>query len=264
MDQRVKAKQSLGQNFLVDENMARKIVQAINPQPEDVVVEIGPGHGSITRFLVPHVQQLYAVEIDQRFYDELEHNFSHHTNFELIRRDILAFDLHDLELNERVRVLGNIPYNITSPILFRMFDQRKSITDVTLLLQKEVGLRMVARPHTKEYGILAVFSQAFADVKLLLNVPPTVFQPRPKVDSTLVQWRFTNERDRLIKDEQVFRSIVKKAFGLRRKMLRNSLKEFAQHTSFDFTRRPEQLSVEEWIRLSNELTSVAHEMGINT
>ncbi len=253
MEQRLKAKQSLGQNFLMDENMARKIVQAMNPQPHDVVLEIGPGHGSITRFLVSQVKQLYAVEIDQRFYDKLERDFAHLTNFELIKRDILTLDLEALELNDRVRVLGNIPYNITSPILFRMFDQRRAIQDITLLVQKEVGLRMVAQPNSKEYGILAVFSQAFADVNLLLNVPPTVFLPRPKVDSVLVQWRITNERDRTLQDEQVFRTIVKQAFGLRRKMLRNSLKEFAQHTRFEFTRRPEQLSVTEWIQLANEL-----------
>lgn len=257
MDSRVKAKQSLGQNFLVDENMARKIVRAIDPQPDDVVLEIGPGHGSLTRVLQPQVDHLIAVEIDQRFYAELEQSFSHHDNFTLLKQDVLTLDISELPL-EPVRVVGNIPYNITSPILFRMFDQRQRIRDLTLLVQKEVGLRMVASPNTKEYGILAVLSQAYADVRLLLNVPPSVFQPRPKVDSVLVQWRFNQARDQHIANDKVFRFIVKKAFGLRRKMLRNSLKEFAAHTRFEFTRRPEQLSVIEWIQLSNELAPIAN------
>ena len=255
MAQRLKAKQSLGQNFLVDDNIARKIVACINPQPDDIVVEIGPGHGMITQLLQKKVKKLVAIEIDRRLYEELDATFGKAKNFTLIKKDFLDVDLHEFGFNHKIRLVGNIPYNITSPILFRIFDQREMARDLTLLVQKEVGLRMISQPKSKDYGILAVISQAFADVNMLLKVPPTVFQPRPKVDSALVQWNFTPSRAQHIKDERFFRSLVKQAFGLRRKMLRNSLKEYADKTRYDFTRRPEQLSVEEWIDLANELIS---------
>ncbi|MBN1464961.1 ribosomal RNA small subunit methyltransferase A [candidate division KSB1 bacterium] len=247
-----RAKQSLGQNFLVDENMARKIVDCIDPRPDDIMLEIGPGQGVLTRLLQPRVNRLVTVEIDQRFYDLLETRFQQADNFELVKNDFLKVDLNEFG-SDRMRVVGNIPYNITSPILFKIFAQRQLVKDLTLLVQKQVGNRVVAKAGCKEYGILAVFSQAFADVDMLLHVPPTVFQPRPKIDSALIRWIFTNERAKKIKDEAFFRAIVKQAFGMRRKMLRNSLKEYALMTSYDFTRRPEQLRVDEWIDLANEL-----------
>jgi len=249
----VKAKQSLGQNFLVDDNMARKIVDAINPTADDIVVEIGPGKGMITQFLQQRAKKLISVEIDQRLYDGLDIMFKLCENFELVKKDFLQIDLHDFHFDQKIRVVGNIPYNITSPIMFKIFGQRDVVQDLTLLVQKEVGQRVVSQPGGKDYGILAVLSQTIADVRLLFTVPPTVFQPRPKVDSALIQLTFTNERAAKIRNEKFFREIVKKAFGLRRKMLRNSLKDFAEQTSFDFTRRPEQLSVDEWIELANEL-----------
>ncbi len=248
-----KAKQSLGQNFMVDDSMARKIVDAVNPTKDDIVMEIGSGRGMITQFLQERVERLIAVEIDQRLYDGLDVMFKLADNFELVKNDFLKVDLQHFNFDQKIKVVGNIPYNITSPIMFKIFDQRELVSDLTLLVQKEVGRRVVSQPGSKDYGILAVISQAIADVDILFTVPPTVFQPRPKVDSALIQWTFTEKRARTIKDEKIFREIVKKAFGLRRKMLRNSLKEFVDKTSFDFTRRPEQLSVDEWIELVNEL-----------
>ena len=249
-----RAKQSLGQNFLVDENMARKIVDAISPQPDEILLEIGPGMGMITRYLLPRAKRLYAVEIDQRFYENLLRQFGEQDNFTLIESDFLKFDIDDVAADQKIRVVGNIPYNITSPILFNVIEKRLKVTDLTLLVQKEVGMRVVSSPNSKDYGILAILSQSVADVKRLLNVPPTVFQPRPSVDSALIQWRFTDTRAKLIKDELFFKTLVKQAFGKRRKMLRNSLSEFSGQSSLDFTRRPEQLSVDEWIQLANELT----------
>lgn len=250
-----KAKQSLGQNFMVDDNMARKIVDAINPTADDIVLEIGPGQGMITRFLQERAKRLISVEIDQRLYDGLDVMFKLADNFELVKKDFLKVDLNDFAFDQKIKVVGNIPYNITSPIMFKIFEKRDLVSDLTLLVQKEVGQRVVSQPGTKDYGILAVISQAIADVDFLFTVPPTVFQPRPKVDSAFIRWTFTDARSRKIKDEKFFRDIVKKAFGLRRKMLRNSLKEYADKTSFDFTRRPEQLSVNEWIELTNELVA---------
>ncbi len=248
----MKAKKSLGQNFLVDINMAAKIVECMAPDKDDVMVEIGPGRGIMTRLLQPRVGRLFAVEIDRRLYDELEAAFGGCSNFVLVKQDILTFDFGSCGSNA-LRVFGNIPYNITSPILFRTLEQRRFIRDVTLLMQKEVGLRLTAAPFTKEYGILSVLAQAQTEVRLLLKVPPTVFRPRPKVDSVLVNWRFSEEKSRRIRDEAFFRRLVKQGFGLRRKMLRNSLKEYTGLIDFDWTRRPEELSVEEWIELANEL-----------
>ena len=249
-----RAKQSLGQNFLVDENMARKIVDCIAPQADDIMLEIGPGMGMLTQYLQPRAKQLFAVEIDQRLYNNLLQQFSDTKNFTLIEADFLKLDIGELAKNYKIRIIGNIPYNITSPILFKSIESRSRIKDLTLLVQKEVGMRIVSKPNSKDYGILAVLSQAVADVDLLLKAPPTVFQPRPSVDSALIRWRFKDVATKHIRDEAFFKSLVKQAFGKRRKMLRNSLKEFAGKTSFDFTRRPEQLSVEEWIELANELT----------
>ena len=253
-----RAKQSLGQNFLVDENMARKIVDCIAPQPDEVVLEIGPGMGMITRYLQQRAKHLYAVEIDQRLYENLLKKFDEFDNFSLIQSDFLKFDINEVAENQKIRIVGNIPYNITSPILFKIIEKRFRVTDLTLLVQKEVGQRIVSSPNSKDYGILAILSQAVADVKQLLIVPPTVFQPRPSIDSALIQWRFTENRSSRIKDALFFKTLVKQAFGKRRKMLRNSLIEYVDQTSFDFTRRPEQLSVDEWIELANELTPVQH------
>ena len=249
-----RAKQSLGQNFLIDENMARKIVDAIAPRPDDRILEIGPGLGIISGYLQQRAHHLYAVEIDQRFYADLQHKFAGAKNFTLIKSDFLKIDIDKIAGPEKIRIVGNIPYNITSPILFKVIAGRDKVEDLTLLVQKEVGRRIVSSPNSKEYGILAVLSQAVADVKLLLKVPPTVFRPQPAVDSALVQWRFSAKRAAQIKDPVFFRMLVKQAFNKRRKMLRNSLSEFAHITSFDFTRRPEQLDVNEWIELANELT----------
>ncbi len=249
-----RAKQSLGQNFLVDDNMARKIVDAIDPQPDDIMLEIGPGRGMITRRLQPRVGHLYAVEIDRRLYDGLLHEFAGCKNFTLIQGDFLKLDMEEIADGRKLRIVGNIPYNITSPILFRVIESRSHVNDLTLLVQKEVGLRIVSSPNSKDYGILAIISQATADVELLLKAPPTVFQPRPAVDSALIRWRFIKAKGQAIKNEKFFQSLVKQAFGMRRKMLRNSLKEYSSATTFDFSRRPEQLSVEEWIELANELT----------
>lgn len=255
---RIPAKQSLGQNFLIDQNIAKNIVRAFAPHKDDRVIEIGPGFGVLTAHLQPQVKKLVAVEIDKRLSKGIQNQFAHAKNFHLVQGDFLKQDLFAFEPGSRIRLVGNIPYNITSPIFFKAVEAHEKIIDLTLLIQKEVAQRVVAEPHCKDYGILAVFSQVYADVKILLTVPRTVFRPRPKVESALVRWTFTDERIRHIRDLDLFRTIVKQAFGQRRKMLRNSLKEYfsAEHqVSIKTTRRPEQLTVADWIELSNDLTA---------
>ncbi len=249
----VRAKQSLGQNFLVDPNVADKIVQALNLTENDIVVEIGPGTGILTERIQPKVKHLYAVEIDQRLTGKLTSQMGHCANVTIIHKDFLQFPRETLELDRKCVIVGNVPYNITSPIFFKVLEERQSVKKLVMLIQKEVAQRVVSRPNTKDYGILAVMSQTFAQVELLFNVKPTVFKPMPKVESSLVQWIFTKERAQKIIDEKLFQKLVKQAFGLRRKMLRKSIKNILpeKELSFDFTRRPEHLSIDEWIWLAN-------------
>jgi len=254
MPQGIKAKQSLGQNFLSDPNTADSIVRAMNLQPTDHVLEIGPGFGVLTRRIAPNVERLTSVEIDRRLAEQVKNEMRDVDNFNLVLQDFLKFSFDDIDIQKKLRVVGNVPYNITSPILFKVFEHRDKVSDLIMLIQKEVGERIVAGPNSKDYGILAVFSQAFADVELLLKVPPTVFRPKPKVDSALIRWKFTSERSQHIQDEALFRKMVKQAFGQRRKMLRKSLKNIIENSQveFDYTRRPEQLSVHEWIAFVNQ------------
>ena len=253
----VRPKQSLGQNFLVDPNIARQIVQAFQLRSDDIVVEIGPGFGILTELVLPQVSRLVAVEIDSRLIENLRARFSDRENFVLLQGDFLKKDLDEIVPGRRVRIIGNIPYNITSPIFFQVVEHREKVIDLTLLVQREVAWRIVASPNSKDYGILSVISQTYADVETLLHVPRTVFRPKPKVESTLVRWRFTDERARAIIDHKFFRQVVRQAFNQRRKMLRNSLKNYlADKTpSIDVEKRPEQLGVSEWIRLANELAT---------
>jgi 16S rRNA (adenine1518-N6/adenine1519-N6)-dimethyltransferase len=253
-----RAKKSLGQNFLIDQNVLHKIVSALQLAAEDVVIEIGPGTGLMTALIQPHVRSLLAVEIDNLLVVGLREKFAACANLEIRHADILKTDLQEWIGQRTARIVGNIPYYITTPIIFHVLDQPRHIQDMTLLMQKEVAERIVARPNSKAYGILSVISQACADVQCLLQVPATVFQPRPKVDSALVRWRFTSRLGGTIADHELFRRLVRTAFNQRRKMLRATLKLFpiAELTGWDFTRRPEDLSVEEWIEFANDIKKV--------
>jgi 16S rRNA (adenine1518-N6/adenine1519-N6)-dimethyltransferase len=248
----IKAKQSLGQNFLVDKNTAVRIVESYDLSSADAVIEIGPGYGVLTDYIAAQVNTLYAVEIDRRFYEVLNEKFKNRRNVVLYHEDILKFDLDNIA-ESSLRVVGNIPYHITSQIFFHMLEYRHRIADMILLMQREVADRILARPHTKMYGIFSVISQAYTEVENLLRVPRTVFSPRPNVDSALVRWRFVEYRASAIKNHVFFRKLVRTAFQQRRKMLRNSLQQWIDHTHPYATRRPESITVSEWIELSNEL-----------
>ncbi len=249
-----KAKQSLGQNFLSDRNTADHLVELMQFSSKDEVLEIGPGLGVLTERIAPQVRRLVSVEIDQRLYEILQQKMLNVENFELVRQDFLKVELNEF-FEQPFRVVGNVPYNITSPIFFKVLEERQRVIDLTMLIQRQVAERVVARPRSKDYGILTVFSQTFAEVTLLRHVPPTVFQPRPNVESSLVRWRFHEKYSKNIKDELFFRTVVKQAFGQRRKMLRKSLKSLLadKPIEWDVTRRPEELSITEWIEFTNIL-----------
>jgi 16S rRNA (adenine1518-N6/adenine1519-N6)-dimethyltransferase len=260
----LRPRKALGQNFLRDANIARKIVEAIAPEGDQTVLEIGPGEGVLTALLAPRVKRLIAIEIDPRAIPHLRANLAG-TGTEVMEGDILELDFAVVAgADAPLRVVGNIPYNITSPILFRILDQRQHVQDATLMMQREVARRLAAPHGNKEYGILSVFSQLYADVSVLFDVSPNVFFPRPEVTSSLVQLRILASPRCAVKDEAFFRSMVRSVFGKRRKTLRASLRYFlpglpALSLPVDLQHRPEDLSIEELVALANALTPFSTE-----
>lgn len=218
-----------------------------------MILEIGPGEGMLTKHLASRVSKLVVVEIDRRAVAYLKDLFPR-GDVEIVHADFLQYDF--TKVKRPIRVVGNIPYNLTSPILFHVIDHRDRIIDLTLMMQKEVASRIVARPSTKEYGILSVFCQVFADVKKLFDVSPNAFSPKPNVMSSVIHLAFLKSPRYPIADEEFFRGMVRGVFGKRRKTLRNSLKYFLEGQevvipSFPLHRRPEDLSVEGLVGLSN-------------
>ena len=258
---RLRPRKALGQNFLRDMNIARKIVEAIAPATTDTVLEIGPGEGVLTTLLAPRVKRLIAVELDERAIPHLRELLAG-TPTEVIAGDFLEMDLAALAgADSPLRVIGNIPYNITTPILFRVLEQRQHVRDMTLMMQREVARRLAAPHGNKEYGILSVFCQLYADVSVLFDVSPKVFFPQPEVTSSLVQLRMLGTPRCVVKDDAFFRSMVRSVFGKRRKTLRASLRYFlpelpAVPLPVDLQHRPEDLSIEELVSLANALAPV--------
>jgi len=261
-------KKSLGQNFLRDENIARKIVAAIDPGSDEVLLEIGPGEGALTKYLAPLVRRLIVVDIDRRMIIRL-HEAYPAGEVEILHEDILSVDLEGISRSSGcpLRIVGNIPYNITTPILFHVLDHRAHVADVIFMMQKEVARRIVARPNTKDYGILSVFCQLYADADMLFDVSPNAFFPKPKVSSSVVRLNILQQARYAVENEPFFRSMVRSVFGKRRKMLRNSLRYFVEGeggelpAGFDLEERPEQLSLEELVKLGNAMFSGASRVG---
>lgn len=248
-----------GQNYLVDRNILLKIVDEINPQKTDALIEIGPGLGVLTNELYAKVENLTAVEIDKRVIDDLQVRFP---NLVLINQDFLKTDLKPLyEIRKKpLRFAGNIPYNITSPIIFKLLENTAIVEDAVFMVQFEVARRFIAEKGSKDYGILAVILKYFASVKLCFKVSPNVFFPRPKVFSAVVHFHFNNERTDQSYN-RLFISIVKAAFGNRRKTLKNSLNNSIfgetnfENSGIDLSLRAEQLTLENFITLTDFVNS---------
>lgn len=243
-----KARKRFGQNFLIDERIIERIIAAIAAKKEDTVLEIGPGQGALTLPLLEQLNQLHVIEIDRDLIARLQDM----NNDKLIihQSDALKFDLTTLP--ENLRVVGNLPYNISSPILFYLLDNRTRVKDMTFMLQKEVVERMVAKHGSKTYGRLSVMMQAFFELELLFIVPPESFDPPPKVESAIVYLKPLQQT--IISNITTFEMIVKKAFSQRRKTLRNCLKSLINQTqtSIDLTLRAEMLSVDDFIQLTQD------------
>ena len=261
---RLDPRKSLGQNFLRDDNIARKIVAAIDPQEDDSVLEIGPGEGALTRHLAGRCRTLTVVDVDKRAVAAMNAMFPD-GSVEVILGDFLATDLQAFAGTHpgRFRVVGNIPYYITTPILFHVLDNRRPVCDLTITVQKEVGRRMLAGPGTGDYGILSVFCGYYAEVRALFEIPPGAFFPTPGVTSLVMQLRMRARPVDPARDEEFFREMVRSTFGKRRKTLRNSLRYFTAPRGITLpelpmlSRRPEELSLGELVDLSNTLLQCA-------
>ncbi|MEI7812873.1 MAG: 16S rRNA (adenine(1518)-N(6)/adenine(1519)-N(6))-dimethyltransferase RsmA [Ignavibacteria bacterium] len=251
---RIQPLKRFGQNYLQDRNILLKIVDEINPQEDDALIEIGPGHGMLTGELSARTGSLTAVEIDNRVIDELRARFP---GVNIINNDFLKLDILSLfELKgKKLRVAGNIPYNITSPIIFRLIERTELVEDAVFMMQYEVARRLSSDRGTKDYGILAVILKYFGEVKFCFKVPPEVFYPKPKVFSAVVHIYFNQSRTDN-EFNKAFIKVVKAAFGNRRKTLKNSLSNsiFGQlnfePSGVDMKLRAEQLEQNDFIRLT--------------
>ena len=241
-----------GQNFLSDSNLIDKIVKILDIKKNDSVLEIGPGDGLLTEKIFSKVKEMAIVEIDPLLVKHLSIR-SDLAGIKIIHGDILMQDIHKIPIKNPVRVIGNIPYNITSSIIFWLIEQLDYWEDVHIMLQKEVADRLTAEVGTKQYSRLTVIVGVYINIELCFKIAPDVFYPKPKVDSAIV--RFTKKETPIISDSEFlkFNQIVKAAFSKRRKMLRNSLSGFdiseKVKKEIDFTRRPETLSIDEFARL---------------
>jgi 16S rRNA (adenine1518-N6/adenine1519-N6)-dimethyltransferase len=246
-------KKRFGQNFLRDDNILNKIVKEINPQSDDLIIEIGPGYGALTQKLLSATENLIAVEIDNEIAGSLKEKYP---QLHLINEDFLETNLSKLtSMANTLRVVGNIPYNITSPILFKLIENNKFIKDAVFMVQLEVAKRMSAKIGIKDYGILAVVLKYFAETELCFKISPNVFFPKPKVYSALVHINF-KEITESEKEQRLFIDVVKAAFGNRRKTLKNSLSNSIFHkidfsnSGIDLSLRAENLSVDDFIKLT--------------
>lgn len=260
----VKAKKYLGQHFLKDEKIAKDIADTLSFKGYKNVLEIGPGTGVLTKYLLLNDIDLVAMDLDAESIIYLNHSFSlehpetmhRKRSFKVLEADFLKYDLSSLFGDEQYAITGNFPYNISTQIVFKMLEMRKQIPEFSGMFQKEVAQRICEKEGSKVYGILSVFVQAFYDAEYLFTVPPSVFNPPPKVHSGVL--RLTRkENQNLDCDEKLFFKVVKTAFNQRRKTLRNSLKTFALSDVLKedaiFDQRPEQLSVANFIMLTKKI-----------
>lgn len=255
----VKAKKHLGQHFLKNENIAQQISESLSGNGYTNVLEIGPGMGVLTKYLLQKNFTTHVIEIDTESVDYLK---AHYLNLadRIISKDFLKINLSDYFGENQVAIIGNYPYNISSQIVFKALENRAQIPEFSGMFQKEVAERIAEKEGSKTYGILSVLTQAFYDVTYLFTVPPTVFNPPPKVDSGVIKL-VRKENYTLPVNEQLFFKIVKTAFQQRRKTLRNSLKtlNLSENLREDsiFAKRPEQLSVQEFINLTAKIENDA-------
>jgi 16S rRNA (adenine1518-N6/adenine1519-N6)-dimethyltransferase len=258
----IKPKKSLGQNFLVDKNIRKKIISACDFSKEDIVLEIGAGRGELTQGIAASgVKKIYAVEVDQRITGVLKDNLQNFTNIEIVPQDILKFNFDNFFKKEKnkIKVIGNIPYYISTPIIEHLFCWRAKIDTIFLTIQKELAERIAASPGSKKYGSLSCFIQYCAKPQALFVIRRNSFFPVPKVDSVFLKLKILPEPPVVIQGEEAFFKIIRSSFNQRRKTLRNSLKgvipqeklgNFFREYGINTNARAEELSLQDFAHLS--------------
>ena len=255
----IKPKKSLGQNFLIDKNIQRKIIASCDLTKEDVVLEIGSGKGDLTVQLALAAKKVYALEIDRRLFPCLENKLKEQANCQIVENDILKFDIRKFLKNnsvkQKITVIGNIPYYISSPIIEQLIKYRTNIDKVFMTVQKEFGRRVNAVPGSKEYGSFSCFVQYYAQTKILFEIKKRSFFPSPKIDSCFLSLKFREKPPVQVKDEAMLFKLIRTAFNQRRKTLRNSLaslmtisqlEDFFEQQGIDRNVRPEDLTLEQF------------------
>jgi len=264
-------KRRFGQNFLVDRNVVDRIIAAVNPQPDQTIIEIGPGRGALTSLLIEKAKSVVAIEFDRDLVAQLRAKFSASPKLELIEADALTIDFcATLQTAEQARVVANLPYNIATAILQRLIEQRRCLTDMTLMLQREVVDRITAKAGSSERGYLSVFVEAYCETEKLFDVAPQAFRPAPKVWSTVVNLRMRKNIAADVKDEKLFWQVVSAGFAHPRKTILNNLREAPEviqellkkrgsasivlcEAGIPPLRRAETLALEEWALLVNAM-----------
>lgn len=254
-------RKSLGQNFIKDSQVLERIGEIANLSKEDEVLEIGAGLGALTLFLGQKVRRVIAIEKDRRLIDKLKETVSHLKNVEIIPEDALRVEFGRFYWEERIKVVSNLPYSISSPILIKLLEERELFSLLVLMVQREVGERITALPGSRTYGSISILIQTYMNASIELLVHPEAFWPRPKVDSVVIKLVPLPNPRIAVPDEKLFRSIVRAAFSSRRKILSNSLcsllskervEEILRLSGIDGKRRAETLSIEEFGRLTEE------------
>ena len=248
-----------GQHFLCDQAIIQRIVATLAPRPTDHLIEIGPGQGALTLPVLKQHRGLEAVELDRDLIPQLEQRCEGVGDLRIFNADVLTFDFANVKKDTRpLRIFGNLPYNISTPLIFHLLTFTSIVADMLFMLQKEVAERLAAEPGTEHYGRLSVMVQYQCQVELLFDVPPQAFHPPPQVQSSIVRLIPYKENPHVAKNVDLFSALVKQAFGQRRKTLRNSLKGMVDDavwakTTIQSTLRPENLSVKDFVEISNQL-----------
>ena len=266
----LKAVKKLGQNFLIDDEVLDNIVQMSDIYPDDLVIEIGPGLGNLTEYIFKKTNFVLAIEYDKKMIQILHERFEYQKNFEILNADILKINIADEiqkyknKYNDKkiknIKVIANLPYYITTPILFNLFENQTEIESLTLMMQKEVANRIIAKPNSKEYGILTIMSNYFSIPEILFDVSPTSFIPSPNVTSSVIKFDIIKRYN--VKDQKIFVELVKKSFAQRRKKLLNSLysnsfmnlsksdlENLFKKCNIDENTRAEQLDIQKYVEI---------------
>ncbi|MGH4140816.1 16S rRNA (adenine(1518)-N(6)/adenine(1519)-N(6))-dimethyltransferase RsmA [Clostridium sp.] len=257
-------KKGLGQNFLIDDSVLGDVVDGADVNKEDFIIEIGPGFGTLTRALLKRAKKVCAIELDEKLFPILEEELKDFDNFELIHDDALKVDFNELMGEEKsVKLVANLPYYLTTPIIVNLLTKGYNFKSLTIMIQKEVGVRIDSEPNCKAYGAFSILVQYYCNTKILRLVPPSAFIPEPKVESIVIRLDKLAQPSVVVNDEALFFAIVRKSFNMRRKTLWNGIKDIGidkeellkcfERANIDPGRRGETLSLKEFAKLSDEI-----------